>query len=340
MQVGGFDHHRSPREGSTFKLSCALISVEDRASALAVHREVQIMSTLSQVYQNAIRSVHGTYLGTWLPSLRLKLGDVGIIRNGEFQPQTSLNRLNISFGSVQNSGKFGMDINSKQSTSITVKAVGAPPIQGSSLGQFEAGIFIEFKEAEAVLVQARDCVSHIVDDLISLEGSIQKCASWQRNWVVITGIVNSKASTTLISNSANAGIDIATKSNAPVGQPDLCDSSLGFSVRRQRGLGCQNIAEQSPTPLYRAAKLKRNWLFRKHLKQTYQHATHLGFELPVFACTAGWSGWNSELINQLAALATNDDSILYELQKSLPQYALQEIDDLDIFLPEELNDDE
>jgi hypothetical protein len=264
------------------------------------------MANLAEIYQRAVRSVYGTYIGTWLPPLRLEVGQVGFIDACEFKPQGTLANFGIAMPSrVANSPPFLINISSEASTSITVKAAGTVAPQGSNLGQAEAGIHVHFAKANAVAFQATNCKSFVADDLYQLERDLLASRNWDHDLYVITSVVESDGSTTLISSSTSPMLDVTAKASTPLNELFLSNANIGLTTKSGTGLASQYVAmgnaRQNSTPLYKAAKLKKPWWFfgKPRFRDIYYIAMQRGLDLPVFGSTPGWHNINPVLVETM-----------------------------------------
>lgn len=298
------------------------------------------MGNLAELYQHAVRSVFGTYIGTWLPPLQLEVGQVGFIEKSEFKPQGTLADFGIGMPRVvSNSPIFTANVSSKSSTSITAKAAGTVAPQGSTLGQAEAGIYVHFANEDAVVFQGANCESFVAADLYRLERDLLASRRWDRDLYVITSVVQSECSTTLISSSKNATIDVTANAATPLNQLFLTNANIGLVTKSGTGLASQYVAmgnaAKKSTPLYKAAKLRRPWFIfgRRRLKDLYLTAMSRDLGLPVFGSTPGWHNLNPSLVEALLDVPQKSWT---DVVGDIPQLSLQEADDFDLFFSNEL----
>jgi hypothetical protein len=94
------------------------------------------------------------FFPAWPPNAPHALGDVGLLKNGQFQQLTSLSNLGIDFHKKAGSQAADLSITSGKSVSVQIKAKGET-LQGSSLPKAKAAALVEFKAAGAFVFQAR-----------------------------------------------------------------------------------------------------------------------------------------------------------------------------------------
>lgn len=215
------------------------------------------MAAISKQYAREMHDKFG-YMATWLPSVQLKLGDVGTIRAGVFEPLTSLAQLGITFASDHDRQAADLDYTSSDAVSIQTKASAELPNPIVGLAQAQGNISISFKRAEAVVFQASGCASSKLTNLNALGEEIlarYRRGDWNAEHVVITDLITAKAATILISNSKDAQIDLALKAEVSPAVTKLADADV--AVTRASGIGARIVAAKGLTPLFKVAGVRR-----------------------------------------------------------------------------------
>lgn len=223
----------------------------------------------SRKYTRELKKQFG-YFATWLPGTPLELGDIGVLKGNIFTKISNLSDFKIKFDVEKDTSKADIEHSSKGAVSITTKASGTVAPQGSSLGEIEAGIRVEFNKENAILFKANATLSPSIKDQVSVGNQVIKLfeeGKWDKNWVVITEIVEAESATILISSSSNSKIELKAKGDVGSANLDIADADLGFELKFSKDLSTKIIAEESLTPLFRASKIKRPW-FSKPVFQT------------------------------------------------------------------------
>ena len=209
------------------------------------------------------------YRPTWLPGVPMKLGTVGVIENGAFRPITSLENLNIPYDVILDAKQDTLDYNSSTGVMITFKGAGETNEKFEAIGKASAGVLIEFSRRGAIVMQLKGVANHRIADQVSLNKELLRSVvlgntdQWQRDWVVITEVVQAETGTIVISNTENSKLELqASGSVKPV---NLVDASANLSVAKESQVSTKIIAESGLTPLFRGVRVKRKflWLFNE-----------------------------------------------------------------------------
>lgn len=205
------------------------------------------------------------YRATWDPGKSLKIGYVGKLDgNGIFNVFGTLQKYGIPV-EVDSGNKGNLDYTSSDSVSISIKAAGTAPVAGSVLTDAEAGFSIAFKGEKSIVFQTSGNKTHQLINLAEIQELVlEKYANdnWDKEWLIVTELIESDAATIIIANSSSASLDL--KASAAVGTAGLklTDASLGLSVAKETGSTLKYIAEGGLTPLYRLMGI-RSPLFGK-----------------------------------------------------------------------------
>lgn len=198
------------------------------------------------------------YLATWLPGTPIELGDIGILKNFQFTKISNLIELGIAFEIVTDETKSDIEHSSSGAVSITTKASGAVAPHGSTLGDLDAGITVEFSKENAILFKANGTTSPCIKNQIALGKTIielYKQGKWDKDWSVITEKVDSESATILISSSSASKVELKAKGKIESAKLDIADAGLGFELTFSKDLSTKIIAEDSITPLFKACKV-------------------------------------------------------------------------------------
>ncbi len=199
------------------------------------------------------------YLATWLPGTPISLGDIGVFKRNKFTKISNLSDIGITFEIEKDITKSDIEYSSKGGVSVTTKASGVAASQGSILGEVDAGITVEFSKENAILFKANGTTSPSIKDQIKLGDEIIKLfksGQWNKNWVVVTELVNAESATILISNSSSGKIELKAKSGIKTANLDIADADLAFELKFFKDLSTRIIAQESLTPLFKISKLK------------------------------------------------------------------------------------
>ena len=216
-----------------------------------------------QIYDNL------KYRPTWLPGKPISLGSVGPIKDGTFDPITSLDNLNLPFEVILDFERDSIDYSSKTGVSIILKGAGDANPKFEVVASACAGALVEFTRIGGVVLQLRGVAHHRIANQPALYKQLLRSVvignedDWQRDWVVITEVVHAEYATIIISDSANSKLEL--KASGSLLPTSLVDVSAGFIDARVSDVSVKVIAETGLTPLYRGVRVTKGflWLFNE-----------------------------------------------------------------------------
>jgi hypothetical protein len=215
---------------------------------------------LHKTYTVELHSALG-YLATWLPTSELQLGDLvaagdsGLTRVGHVRDH------GLSFTPRPGSSRAIYEYASSGAVSIIAKIAGQV-VPGSSLADADAGLVVKFSRANAIVFEASGCSCAGIVDLASLGRAIEKryaAGKWDRNWMLVTELVNANAATIIIAGSQSAQADLKASGTIGKGVIRLSDLDAKLEAKNTVDIGFKIIASTGLTPLYRASGIKRSW---------------------------------------------------------------------------------
>jgi len=203
------------------------------------------------------------YLATWIPTVILRLGDVGFIRGHEYTRVTTLKEEKIDFDTRSDKNASDLQYLSSDSVSIQVKGKSDLPGTIATLGEATAGITIEFQRANAILFQASGCHSSTILNQDKLARQIlerYEKGDWPSEYFIITEIVKAESATIFISSGAGGRVELIAQGNVGIDQFKLADLDAGLNVARSSNISTTVVAQASLTPLFKAYGIKRRLL--------------------------------------------------------------------------------
>ncbi len=147
--------------------------------------------------------------------------------------------------------------------SVSFKAAGTAPPQGSALALEEAGFTIELGQENSVVFEAVGCRHERfadVDDVGSQILDRVDAKLWRLDYVLITEVVRADSATVLISKGGRARFEASIRGGGgEFGAVSIGDAKLGIAVRRSSSLGIEIAAQTDLTPLYTAYRVRKRW---------------------------------------------------------------------------------
>jgi len=216
---------------------------------------------LNKKYAKEIHDEYG-YLAAWLPTANIQVGDVGTIKDGIFEKKGNLKDVGIKFSSTTDPQTGEYEYASTNAVSIEFKAGGNAPVAGGA-GAAEASIGVSFTRADAVLFQASDCRTQTISELPRITEEIlakYRRTKWPEDWVVVTDVVSSAATTVLISSGSNAHVDLAVKGNLGAGKASLANADGKLEITKSSAIGTKIVGAKGSTPLFKASGIETYFL--------------------------------------------------------------------------------
>lgn len=211
----------------------------------------------SKKYTREMRRQLG-YFATWLPGTPLDLGDIGVFKNNIFTKISNLSDFNISFEIEEDANTSDIEHHSAGSVSLSTKASGKT-IEGSTLGELDMGIAVQFSRQNAILFKANNAKSPSIKNQIDLGRTIVqlfKDGKWDKNWSVITELVVSESTSVIISSSSKGKIDLKATGDVSINKIDIASAEATFELAYSKDLSTKIIAQQGMTPLFKVSKIK------------------------------------------------------------------------------------
>ncbi|WP_030159613.1 hypothetical protein [Streptomyces sp. NRRL S-244] len=217
--------------------------------------------SVSARYTKELRERFG-YSATWLPTVRIGLGDVGRMVGYEFERLGGLADFGVRFEARGCESVGTMAYASSGGVEVTVGGT-AEVASGPWAAPAGVAMSIKFSREGAVWFQAEACVVEAIEDLLALESEIvalNEAGKWDDDLVVVTEVIRAEQGTVLVSGGAQGGIDLTTRAEVPA-----VGGRAGVRVTASRNIGTQVVGYGDLTPLFRAKGIRRRLLRRATL---------------------------------------------------------------------------
>jgi len=217
------------------------------------------MST-NQTYTRELRD-NLNYTATWLPNLKLSLGDVGVLSKYEFTYRTNLENLDIPFEEGKAGSVATYSYVSSDSVKRDIKFAGKAPIAGSVLADVDAGITFKFSREDAVVFLATSCTVRTIRNQEPIRKAILKAyndGAWERDYVVVTELVSAASTTVIISEGSAGQFELRAKAGM-IPTFEAINTEGNFSLVYEAQIGFNCLASAGMTPLFRCLGLRIGW---------------------------------------------------------------------------------
>ena len=225
------------------------------------------MAQISDIYITGIKKTLKNYFASWLPTVQVNLGDVGIMDGNHFTYVTNLKNLGIDFTVRPDTSPAKINLSSENGIEITTKLAGETSEALSCIAEADAGIGYAFSKKGGFVVKASETYEPQIDDLIALGEDLKKAyesGKWEKNWAVVVRVVTSPYMSILISKEKDANIQIAAKGDVSVKSIDIGDANLSLDIKHRKGAILELLGSRNATPFFQLAKLKGLFINSPH----------------------------------------------------------------------------
>jgi hypothetical protein len=211
-------------------------------------------------YRQYTRSLLGAlnWRGTWPPSDSVELGDVGVLKDGVFEAETTLGDLGVNFSGNQGRAKASVDYQSSSGVSVRTKLAGETSPYFTHVGRGRAGVLFRFSRRGAVVFSAVSCQIVGIEGMASLQAKLRRLrrsGEWHRHWVFVHRTIHASSATILVAGSRSAGVEL--RADASVTAIDLARIGAGLAVARREGMEVAMVATGDVMPLYQVKEPPR-----------------------------------------------------------------------------------
>lgn len=208
----------------------------------------------AEIYATEVHNELQRY-ATWLPTERVKVGDVGILRNNIFIPEAHLTDFGITAPVVVD-----------PATNATYKFMSADTTEtqggAGATGTLPQGVTakvdlkIGFGREDSVYFLLTKCVGSAIENQLKLGSEILKrvkTKEWKLDYVVVTRVVTAGSATILQAKSKNASIEFEGDGRSTALQ--LLNAGASLGVKSQSSIGFSIVTQGKLTPLMTLGKV-------------------------------------------------------------------------------------
>lgn len=206
-----------------------------------------------RVYQKEMHNNIG-FFATWLPGDHMELGAIGVLKEGRFRHEATLEDLGIKFETEVAGSPQTLKYTSTSGTSIENTA-GA----GVAVSVVKAEISIEFSSEGAFVFDATNVQQTRISTRFEVAEQILDAylrGRWRKEWYVVESVRTAQMATIIVSQDRSAGLLLSARSDLPISSTALADPKVDLSVSSTRGRIVQILAAENLKPLYSCLRVK------------------------------------------------------------------------------------
>jgi hypothetical protein len=223
------------------------------------------------------------YLATWPPGAPVAVGRVGRFVSGKvFDPETSLQSYGVDFGvEVQDSGQRSMSYTSKGVNEFGISVGANVPDPFTGVVSVGAQTTITFAREHEVVFFASGLRHRRMEDQPRIARAVLtllKRDEWQRDWHIVTEVIEVDSISVLLSNAGSATAELALSADAQGAGVDLLHAQFKPRLVRRHAMHTTLVNEGVSAPLFRAKRVKRSVLGRAKLSAGFRTADDVSLE--------------------------------------------------------------
>ena len=216
---------------------------------------------MADMWDTYVTDLHDNFkslYANWPPNVPVRLGDFGTLSSKILHVKGNIADIfGIKFKERPGTAERAQySYRSAESTEVTFKAQGQGGTGGVSVN---ASVGISFSSKNAVFFNAAACEHRSIEDEISLGKEVMQLFEterWDDDWVIVTRLISSAATTIAIAASASASITFEADANVP--KVDLANAGIKLSTSHEKNIGF-SVATDALVPLLGYSKIQPGW---------------------------------------------------------------------------------
>ena len=219
--------------------------------------------SLAEEYAETIHDEWQEQFANWPVSKPRELGDYGVLENGVFRRYGNVLK-DFDIKAIISNDNNDAVIEYHSSESVDVKFLVKGDLSSTGVKLANAGLEISFHDENAFYFKAAKGLWKHFESPAKLGNEIMDIYEknenkWKRNWVVITDLLEAKATTVIASKGSKASIVLEAE-GGEVPSIDLLNASAKIAVRSENNIGLKVISESGMIPLIGLMKIQRKSL--------------------------------------------------------------------------------
>ncbi|MEA2372635.1 MAG: hypothetical protein QOH12_3029 [Solirubrobacteraceae bacterium] len=213
-------------------------------------------------YEQYTEEVHHELgkLGTWLPSARVRLGDVGVMQGREFERNSTLADLDVAFMPAADDISSTFGFVSDGAVEVIASAKAEAGVFGGTGTATGISAQMSFTRANAVFFRVEGAVVHRIDDLDAVKEAVLALDSrgkWRREWLVVTQVVVAQRCLVMVSGSEGARAEVAVRVGVLPSAAEIASGGAQVAGGIRQGMAFDDDIVGECTPLYQAFRVAR-----------------------------------------------------------------------------------
>ncbi|HEY0100634.1 MAG TPA: hypothetical protein VGB76_16935 [Pyrinomonadaceae bacterium] len=196
------------------------------------------------------------YLGTWLPTVTLQLGDYGVLFDKyKFIRIGNLSDMNVPFGIRQGRSRASMQYESNNAVTMSAKVAADLNLPNAPI---TTKVEFSFSRENAVVFKANKAQSVSIQDQAALGSAVMGLLNngkWNKKHRIITELVSAASTTIIVASAKSSSLELTAQGDVS-SSLDIANASLGFMATRKAAMAYSDIAVQGLTPMFRTSGVR------------------------------------------------------------------------------------
>ncbi len=224
------------------------------------------MSKIASLYSDEVKKHFKVLYANWEPGGPIELGDYGIMDGNIFIP---MGKLKVDFPEFSGNiiqiapdpTKDQKEFKSESGVEVNLAAKGSVSPAGVTLAK--AALEIKFSSKDSIFFNAAGCTTTRITNKAKVGEILKqllKNGKWQKEYCVVTDLVEAGKTVIAISQSNNSAISFEADSPS-IEKIDLADASIKFNLTSEKSIGYKVDADDGLIILIGLCKIKNPFLW-------------------------------------------------------------------------------
>lgn len=198
----------------------------------------------------------------WELSKNLNLGDVGYMKDGIFEMQTTLKDLDIDYKVRKGIKQDKLDLSSESGLNIHPKLDASGDAKVVDL-KGEVIFDIEFNKSKSYVFNASGIRTDMISNIYEVGKEVIKryqAEDWDQDLVIISEIKTADSVSILISSESGTKTEISATGNVKIKELDIAQADIGMKASSNKQLALEILGKAGTNPLFKIMGLEKSLL--------------------------------------------------------------------------------
>lgn len=204
------------------------------------------------------------YRPTWLPAVRLSVGDYGVLEKDVFSREGNIyTDFKIEVKPKPGEKSPSLNFSSEKGVALTTKIKGKVEPKAELLGEADAGFIVEFSKGSGYICNLKEYSVTLIENLGKIKTEVLQRfneGKWDENHVIISQVITADSSTILVSGQSSTKLEFKANADVKVADMDIADAKMKLQYLSGKTIAVNEAGREGTTPLYRAIGIDKKFL--------------------------------------------------------------------------------